>query len=291
MIGIYKITNQVNNKCYIGQSICIEKRWKEHIYEAEKGDKNYKLYLAIRKYGIDNFTFEVIEECSEKDLNEKEIFYIKKYDSYLNGYNSTLGGQGKNFQRIIEPQKIYELWDKGLSVKEINEILKDKIGHTTIQKYLQNYKNYSIKESNKRGFLRSQKNNQKKNPVKQYDLWGNFIAEYESYEQAEKITKIDSVLIGRVVNGRQKQAGGYQWLSLDQPPKDLTKSISLKFGVIQYDLNGKEIKRYISIAIAAKEMGCDSENITRVCKHQKGRKTACGYKWEYDYSIWDGVHI
>jgi group I intron endonuclease len=94
-IGIYKITNKINGKAYIGQSINIEKRWKEH----KKRYKNvntrsydYPLYKAFRKYGIDNFTFEIIEKCKEKKLNEKEIFWIEHYNTFFKGYNQTLGG-------------------------------------------------------------------------------------------------------------------------------------------------------------------------------------------------------
>lgn len=301
MVGIYKITNQLNGKVYIGQSINIEHRWKEHIQEAKNGIRNYALYNAMRKYGIENFSFEIIEECSEKELDEKEVYYIKEYNSYYDGYNSTLGGQGKGFQRCINSQEIYDLWDQGLSVFEINEKLKDKVGHTTIRKYLQSYKNYSVKESNSRGNLRSIKANEfrKNNPncnssrnkVVQYDLWGKYIASYDSYEDAERKTGIDSVVIGRVINGIQNQAGGFQWLKPDQQPKDLTKTIPLKFGVIQYDLEGNEINRFLTASLAAKAMNCDSKNISLCCKHQKNRKTACGYKWEYDYTIWNGQLI
>ena len=59
---------------------------------SQNGIKNYALYNAIRKYGIENFSFEVIEECLEKELDEKEVSYIEEYNSYYGGYNSTLGG-------------------------------------------------------------------------------------------------------------------------------------------------------------------------------------------------------
>lgn len=96
MIGIYKITNSINDKVYIGQSENIERRWKEH--EKDSKTKHYALYLAMRKYGIENFKFEVIEECSIKELDEKEIYYIEQHNSYIhakdsNGYNMTLGGK------------------------------------------------------------------------------------------------------------------------------------------------------------------------------------------------------
>lgn len=301
MVGIYKITNLINGKVYIGQSTNIKHRWKEHIQEAKNGIKKYALYNAMRKYGVENFSFEIIEECLEEELDKKEVSYIEKYNSYYGGYNSTLGGQGKGFQKRINPQEIYDLWDQGLSVFEIGEQLKDKVGKTTIQKYLSSYKNYSVKESNSRGILRSTKANEfwnnnpdcnsSRNKVVQYDLWGKYIASYDSYEDAERKTGIDSVVIGRVVNGIQNQAGGFQWLKPNQQPKDLTKTIRLKFGVIQYDLEGNEINRFLTVGLAAKAMNCDSKNISLCCKHQRNRKTACGYKWEYDYTIWNGQPV
>lgn len=92
--GIYKITNQINQKCYIGQSINIESRWVHHKNYNKKYSK-YPLYLAFKKYGINNFSFEIIEECLPEELDEKEQFYIKYYNSYKNGYNQDEGGQGR----------------------------------------------------------------------------------------------------------------------------------------------------------------------------------------------------
>ena len=86
MIGIYKIENLITNKIYIGQSTSIERRWKDHKNTAfNENDKsyNYPLYKAIRKYGVDNFSFEVLEECEIEELNEKEKFYISKFNSFL----------------------------------------------------------------------------------------------------------------------------------------------------------------------------------------------------------------
>lgn len=105
MIGIYKITNQLNGHMYIGQSIDIEERWNEHIRESSLNDEKWKknkrgeqthLYRAIRKYGKDNFIFEIIEECQEEELNSKEIFWIAHYNTFLDPqhYNMTAGGDG-----------------------------------------------------------------------------------------------------------------------------------------------------------------------------------------------------
>ena len=97
MMGIYKITNTINNKCYIGLSRDIEYRWKEHKQQAiyNKRCKNKPLYNAFKKYGINNFIFEVLEECEENELSLREIFYINKYKSNNKkyGYNITDGGE------------------------------------------------------------------------------------------------------------------------------------------------------------------------------------------------------
>lgn len=93
--GIYKITNKVNGKVYIGQSRDIEKRWKEHKRAA---DLNCPLlYKAINKYGVENFSFEIQEICTEDLLNDREIYWIKYYNSCVffdngYGYNCNEGG-------------------------------------------------------------------------------------------------------------------------------------------------------------------------------------------------------
>lgn len=85
MVGIYKITNRINNKCYIGQSRCIEKRWSSH----RSSCLDYPLYRAFRKYGLENFDFEIIEECCINELNNREIYWIAHFNSIDNGYNQT----------------------------------------------------------------------------------------------------------------------------------------------------------------------------------------------------------
>lgn len=95
MIGIYKIQNLIDGNVYIGQSVNIEKRWKQEKQRAFRettSEYNYPLSKAFRKYGLENFSFEVIEECEREELNKKEIYWISFYDSFKNGYNQTLGG-------------------------------------------------------------------------------------------------------------------------------------------------------------------------------------------------------
>lgn len=91
--GIYKITNQENDKCYIGQSVDVAKRWKDHAkcglgIDAPQGNK---LYKEMQEIGIWNFSWELLEECPREQLNEKEKFYIELYQSKDYGYNTTKG--------------------------------------------------------------------------------------------------------------------------------------------------------------------------------------------------------
>lgn len=92
-IGIYKITNKINNKSYIGQSVDIGRRFSRH-KTAAKYQEKHPLYDAINKYGLENFSFEILEYCTKEELNEKEIYWVDYYKSFIqnNGYNLTLGG-------------------------------------------------------------------------------------------------------------------------------------------------------------------------------------------------------
>jgi hypothetical protein len=93
--GIYKITNQVDGMCYIGQSVDIAKRWKDHAKCGLGIDTpaSNKLYKAMQEDGLYNFSFELLEECSSDELDEKEVFFINLYDSYHYGYNSNSGNK------------------------------------------------------------------------------------------------------------------------------------------------------------------------------------------------------
>ena len=94
--GIYKITNTNTGECYIGQSVDIDKRWKEHIkcglgIDTPVGNK---LYQAMEEYGIKSFSFEVLEVITDRSLlNEKEKFYIETYEADTFGYNGTGGNK------------------------------------------------------------------------------------------------------------------------------------------------------------------------------------------------------
>ncbi len=111
--GIYKITNQVNGKIYIGQSTNIERRWRDEKHNAfNKNSNEYDCYRskAFRKYGLENFTFEVIEECVTEKLNEREKYWADYYDSYIpKGYNVAICGGGGHPLKIQDLGVIFQI--------------------------------------------------------------------------------------------------------------------------------------------------------------------------------------
>ena len=134
MIGIYKITRIENGKSYIGQSNDIERRFKEHQYK-----KDIPVELAIQKYGVDAFTYEVLEECSLEELDEKEKYWISKLDTYKGfGYNCSEGGsgnQGENNGRTkltnSDVEYIRECYAQHKRRKEVYEQFKNKISFSS----------------------------------------------------------------------------------------------------------------------------------------------------------------
>ena len=98
MQGIYKITNKINGKSYIGKSTNINKRWLTHRSLDYGRSPEKTLYKAFIKYGLNNFSFEIIEEMNSKEYeelgNERENYWINYYNTFQNGYNETLGGDG-----------------------------------------------------------------------------------------------------------------------------------------------------------------------------------------------------
>ena len=124
MAYIYKITNDINDKIYIGQtSFSLEKRWKEHLADSQKPEKeNRPLYRAMKKYGIAHFSISLVEETSTP--NEREQYWIEQYGSYHKGYNATIGGEGrmKDFT-IDEIEQIVALYNKKTSITDIAKIL------------------------------------------------------------------------------------------------------------------------------------------------------------------------
>lgn len=129
MIGIYKITNKLNNKAYIGQSNNIERRFKEH--QTKGASSRIPLDIAIQKYGKDNFLYEVLEECEIEQLNEKEKYWITTLETHLNGYNCNTGGEQSSIGEANGRAKLTE--------KDVKEI---RIAYNNHEKQRDVYERY-----------------------------------------------------------------------------------------------------------------------------------------------------
>ena len=119
MAYIYVIENTINNKKYVGKTnFSIQKRFKEHLRDSKKNRKEKRpLYNAINKYGEENFSIRVLEEVSVELSAEREKYWINFFDSFNNGYNATIGGDGKTY---LDYNKILSLFDNTLlSQREI----------------------------------------------------------------------------------------------------------------------------------------------------------------------------
>lgn len=119
---IYKITNDVNGKIYIGKTyLSIQERFKQHCLDSKKSkNHNRPLYKAMNKYGTKHFHIEKIEYCFPNEENEKEKYWIKFYNSFHYGYNATKGGDGKTY---IDRNVVIKAYQKTQNCKKVAEIL------------------------------------------------------------------------------------------------------------------------------------------------------------------------
>ena len=200
MAYIYKITNTKNNKCYIGKTeYSVEKRFKQHLTECTK-DRCEKrpLYLAINKYGKDCFKVETLEETDTP--SERECYYIKKFNSYKNGYNATLGGDGKKYLDIDEELLIATYIEE--TFKSINKIAKEFGICVDSVRNILHVHNIDIRHSGK--YL--------SRSIKQYTKDNVFIKAHKSaIDAAKTLGKNDATHINACARGERKSAYGFKW--------------------------------------------------------------------------------
>lgn len=269
MVGIYKITNLVNNKCYIGQSINIFNRWKEHQRIAKLQDDsryNYPIYLAMRKYGLENFDFEIIEECSEEELNERESYWIKFYNSFEDGYNVTLGGDGT---RKYDVDAIVNSYKTTGSIVETAKIFS--CHPMTVRNIVHSFGLYGEEPAPKE--------------IEQIDPKDlSVVASFKSIRYAAEKTGLSDAAIIKTLKGESTNAGGYYWRIKGENKEFAPIKKLWKRKVQQIDRTTlKVISEYDSCADAARALGKDAKNggsqISGVCKGKK--PTAYGYIWKY----------
>ena len=213
MAYIYKITNDINQKIYIGKTeFSIEKRFKEHCSDAfRKKNEKRPLYAAMRKYGIEHFYIELIEETNQPE--EREVYWIEQYRSFKNGYNATKGGDGK---RYVDYDLVIATYNE---LKSINQTAKNlSLDASTVSKILHanNIKILTQQEAAKKF---------NKKPIIMLDLQHNFIKIFNSATDAAKYLIENNQIkceistarshISAVCNNKRKTAYNYIWKFAD----------------------------------------------------------------------------
>ena len=149
---IYIIRNSINDKVYIGQTtLSLEDRWKVHLKPSvSKQRGSYKIYNAMNKYGKENFYCEILEDnIPIEELNNREINYIEKFDSFKNGYNSTKGGDGKFINKDYDIENILSKYKSGISATQISK--EYGVSHITIERIL-HANNIEMRQNNEKIF-------------------------------------------------------------------------------------------------------------------------------------------
>lgn len=211
MAYIYQIINDINQKIYVGKTeFSIDKRFKEHCADAFK-ERNEKrpLYSAMRKYGIENFHIELIEETDNPE--EREIFWIENKRSFKNGYNATIGGDGKKYIDYDLVISTYKEIKNAVHVAELFGIHPDSV--------------YNILKANNISSLYSSENSPNKELQGKicgmFSINGELLKSFSTIKDAaryiiqENISKDNikgiSSHISQVCNGKRKSAYGYYW--------------------------------------------------------------------------------
>lgn len=217
---IYKITNKLTNKVYIGQTTRhYRERWKEHLRDRNKLPYcNWPLYRMLNSTPSEQISWEILEEVDNELLNEREQYWISFYNSKEDGYNCTTGGHNgtkHDYNKILEywlneGKRTYSVTAKAFNTTPgyISQIIRS-LGYTTRSK---EEINASAHDSTKK-------------EVNQIDLLtGRVINTFDSITEAGALTSGNSSIIGRVCTGQRQSSGGYGW----QFVEDIGKPIILR---------------------------------------------------------------
>jgi group I intron endonuclease len=266
--GIYAIRNNITQKFYVGMTHgSIYNRIRGHLYVAQhKQNNQFAIYKTLRKHSLDSFDVAIVELVDESiSLQEREQYYISLYDSFHNGYNMTIGGEG---------------WTGNLHTPETKSLISSK------------RKNVPCPEILKQKLHK---------PVLQLDIKTNeFINRFDSISDAQKATHISN--IGMCCKNKIKSAGGYVWRfenlehldtvnwSNESKKRNAKKWDSFRKrnekSVCQLDIKTNEIiKIFPSAKIAHQETNIKNIDLCA----RGGRKSAGGFHWKYNEDLC--VHI
>lgn len=281
---IYKATSTTTGKVYIGQSCqTLEKRMSQHLYKATSDyDPSNHFHNAIRKYGFQDFVFQIIEDdiTSNDLLNEREKYWINHYNSYYDGYNSTLGGEsGLRRDDLV----ITALFHDGYTTKEICEMTGYDRGTIYNSYKVNGLQEENNKRKNEKTRLRCSER------VEQYSLDGKYIKTYESATAAGQELGNQSA-ISAVCRQENSALSAYGYLfKYENDPRNISEWVERynnkkqsgkpRKQIIQKDKNKNVIAIYQSAAEAAKTLNLKDKS--NICTAARKGNTAYGYYWEY----------
>ncbi len=290
---IYKITSP-SGKSYIGQTISLYKR--KYRYRKFQCQTQTHLYNSLIKYGFENHIFEILEDNIEiEKLNEKETYYIEKYDTFNNGMNMTTGG-GVCHKRSVETIEKLRISATG---NKNNLGKRNALGYKHTEEAKEKMSN-KLKEKYENGFINPRKGvKQSKEQVEkiakakyrevlQYDLNNNFITEYDSIKMASQMTNTSCPLITQNCRGKSISTNGFIFKYKNE--NNVKKSYKLSKEVIerrnvfskpilQFDLEGNFINEYKSAREAFRKTGICWKKISDCLRNI--RKETNGFIWSY----------
>ena len=233
---IYLITNKLNNKKYVGQTISddINTRWKQY-KKMDKTSIGRCLYNSLVKYGVDNFNFQIICVCFNEDCNKFEKEYIKKINTISpNGYNLMEGGNNSKHHpetieliraslkgritcpitdKIRKKMSEVKMGTKNYNYgKKMSEEQKKKISNKLKGKKI-NRETYIVSENQLEGLAKGRLNNPNKKKIGKFDNDNNLLEQFNSISEASEKTNISRQTISKVCNNilSYKTAGGFIW--------------------------------------------------------------------------------
>lgn len=242
--GIYKISNILDDRKYIGSAKNIHNRWRVHKCELRKNEhSNRKLQNWVNKYSINYLIFEVIEVCTEEMLLIREQWYLDNVIDWKNDWNiCKVAGSSLGTKHSEESKAKMSQAHKG-----------KKCSQGTLDAC-------SI-------------------PVAQYDLYGIFIRKWSSAKEASRNLDIHDNTINTCRKGRCASAGGFMWKYYTTDDNIEPYNINNKKAVTLIDSDNNIIKKFDSVKEAAKQLNVSEGNIWSVCKGK--RKHTKGYRFKY----------
>ena len=239
---IYKIRNIITNKCYIGETKKSNPllRWNEHKSKIQKGIGCPALQDAVKKYGVENFTFVILIICFDEDRYKYEMEYIKKYNTMApNGYNLTPGGEGGGFYGKKHSQE---------TINNISNFMKNRYSNNPELKHAISIKNKLI--------MNSEEVKEKiKNGLKNSEKWKNAVkGNKRTFQTEETKTKIKEIVTTYFNNNE----------NITKHRNIMSSALGIK--VIQYNRHNEIINKYESINDASRQTGIPKSTIGKAIK-------------------------